>query len=41
MRADEERAMAVDAAKLLASQHRPASRRIPIAVSARHAHSAT
>jgi acetate kinase len=38
MRADEERAMAVDAAKLLASQHRPASRRIPIAVSARHAH---
>jgi acetate kinase len=30
--------MAVDAAKLLASQHRPASRRIPIAVSARHAH---
>ena len=39
VRADEERAMAGDAARLLASLRRPAaSVRIPIAVSARHAH---
>jgi acetate kinase len=40
VRADEELAMAIDAAKLLASQQLPAavSLRIPVAVSARHAH---
>jgi acetate kinase len=39
LRADEELAMAADAAKLLAATPRPKSRlRIPIAVSARHAH---
>jgi acetate kinase len=39
LRADEELAMAADAARLLASLPRPAvSLRIPIAVSARHAH---
>jgi acetate kinase len=39
MRADEEAAMAADAAQLLASVPRPAANlRIPIAVSARHAH---
>jgi acetate kinase len=39
IRADEEAAMAADAAKLLASAPRPpTSLRIPIAVSARHAH---
>jgi acetate kinase len=39
MRADEEAAMAADSAKLLASAPRPATNlRIPIAVSARHAH---
>lgn len=39
LRADEERAMAAEAAKLLESLPRPAKKlRIPIAVSARHAH---
>jgi acetate kinase len=39
LRADEELAMARDTAKLLASRHDPAVRpRIPVAVSARHAH---
>jgi acetate kinase len=39
LRADEELAMAADAAALLAAQPRPAPRqRIPVAVSARHAH---
>lgn len=39
LRADEELAMAADAAKMLAAAHRPAPPpRIPVAVSARHAH---
>jgi acetate kinase len=39
LRADEELAMATDAAKFLGSQPRPEARvRIPVAVSARHAH---